>query len=86
MGRGMAPGGAGGPAVGSAAHVLGGCLGWSAPRRELRGPLRASAALFCRDEAEAPSAGAGAGGRGAGQACAPRGCAGKGAGRGPESM
>ena len=62
-----------------------GCLGWPAPRRELRGPLRASTALFCRDEAEAP-AGAGAGGGGAEQACAPRGGAGKGAGRGPESL
>lgn len=60
----MAPGGA---AVGSAAHVLGGCLGWAAPGRELRGLLRASAALFCLDEAEG-LLGVGAGGREGGQA------------------
>jgi len=72
----------GGAAVGSAAHVLGGCLGWPAPGRELRGPLRASAALFCLDEAEG-FAGAGAGGRDGGQECSPREGLGKGGGVGP---
>ena len=77
--RGMAPGGA---AVGSAAHVLGGCLGWAAPGRELRGLLRASAALFCLDEAEG-LLGVGAGGREGGQACSQREGLGKGGGVGP---